>query len=90
MAKGPISVNLLASTPFTVAVGGTQFNENGQDSTYWKTVNGSDGLHRRNRIFRKMSGTRAALRPSAVPTPIFWPAAAVPAQFSANLRGNPA
>jgi subtilase family serine protease len=41
---GPISVNLLASTPFTVAVGGTQFNENGQASTYWKTVNGPDGL----------------------------------------------
>ena len=27
-----------------VAVGGTQFNENGQASTYWKSVNGSDGL----------------------------------------------
>ena len=44
VATGPVSVNLLASTPFTVAVGGTQFNENGQASTYWKTVNGSDGL----------------------------------------------
>ena len=44
VATGPISVNVLASTPFTVAVGGTQFNENGQASTYWKTVNGSDGL----------------------------------------------
>ena len=33
------SVNILASTPFTVAVGGTQFNENGNDSTYWKTSN---------------------------------------------------
>ena len=44
VATGPISVNLLASTPFTVAVGGTQFNENGQASAYWKTVNGSDGL----------------------------------------------
>ena len=30
VATGPISVNVLASTPFTVAVGGTQFNENGQ------------------------------------------------------------
>ena len=27
-----------------MAVGGTQFNENGQASTYWNTVNGSDGL----------------------------------------------
>ena len=44
VAAGPISVSVLASTPFNVAVGGTQFNENGQASTYWKTVNGSDGL----------------------------------------------
>lgn len=34
-ATGPISVNILASTPFNVAVGGTMFNENGQDSKYW-------------------------------------------------------
>jgi len=34
-ATHPISVNLLASTPFNVAVGGTMFNENGEDSTYW-------------------------------------------------------
>jgi subtilase family serine protease len=38
-ATGPLSVNLLASTPFTVAVGGTQFNENGSDSLYWSSVN---------------------------------------------------
>ena len=44
VATGPISVSVLASTPFTVAVGGTQFNENGHGSTYWKAVNGSDGL----------------------------------------------
>jgi len=36
-ATNPISVNLLASTPFNVAVGGTMFNENGQDSKYWGT-----------------------------------------------------
>jgi hypothetical protein len=30
------SVNILAATPFTVAVGGTQFNENGNPNTYWK------------------------------------------------------
>ena len=38
-ATGPISVNLLASTPFNVAVGGTMFNENGQDSKYWNSTN---------------------------------------------------
>jgi hypothetical protein len=32
-----ISVNLLASTPFNVAVGGTEFNENGNVSKYWGT-----------------------------------------------------
>jgi len=35
----PISVSALAATPFTVAVGGTMFNENGQDATYWRTTN---------------------------------------------------
>jgi len=39
VATGPVSVNLLASTPFTVAVGGTMFNENGQGSKYWNSVN---------------------------------------------------
>jgi hypothetical protein len=39
VATGPISVNILASTPYTVAVGGTEFNENGQDSKYWSTTN---------------------------------------------------
>ena len=38
-ATGPLSVNLLASTPFNVAVGGTQFNEHGSDSLYWSTTN---------------------------------------------------
>jgi pro-kumamolisin-like protein/Big-like domain-containing protein len=36
-AVNPISVNMLASTPFNVAVGGTMFNENGQTSKYWGT-----------------------------------------------------
>src|SRR5258706_1808778 len=35
-------VNGLASTPFNVAVGGTQFNENGNDSKYWASTNGPD------------------------------------------------
>jgi hypothetical protein len=37
VATGPIAVNALASTPFTVAVGGTIFNESGKDSTYWSS-----------------------------------------------------
>ena len=40
-ATGPLSVNVLASTPFTVAAGGTMFNENGQDSQYWSSTNGT-------------------------------------------------
>src|ERR1700733_1924396 len=39
VAQGPVSVSVTASTPFTVAVGGTMFNENGQDATYWNTSN---------------------------------------------------
>src|SRR5207248_2026476 len=34
VATHGLSVNVLASTPYTVAVGGTVFNENGHDSTY--------------------------------------------------------
>jgi hypothetical protein len=36
-------VNALASTPFTVAVGGTEFNENGRPNTYWKSSNDPNG-----------------------------------------------
>ena len=39
IAQGPISVSLQAATPFTIAAGGTQFNENGHDSTYWNSTN---------------------------------------------------
>ncbi len=38
-ATGPISVNILAATPYAVAVGGTEFNENGNDSAYWAANN---------------------------------------------------
>jgi hypothetical protein len=38
-ATHPPSVNVVASSPYTVAVGGTMFNENGHDSTYWNTTN---------------------------------------------------
>ena len=40
VATGPISVNVLAATRYNVAVGGTVFNENGQDSKYWSSTNG--------------------------------------------------
>ncbi len=36
------AISGLASTPFNVAVGGTEFNENGNDSLYWSATNGSD------------------------------------------------
>jgi hypothetical protein len=41
-ASQGLGVNGLASTPFNIAVGGTQFNENGADSTYWSATNGPD------------------------------------------------
>jgi hypothetical protein len=34
-----VSVNVLGSTPFNIAVGGTMFNEHGQDSKYWNSAN---------------------------------------------------
>ncbi len=40
-ATGPLSVNVLASTPYTIAVGGTQFNEGGKTSTYWRSQKGT-------------------------------------------------
>ncbi len=39
VASGDPSVNVLSATPFNVAVGGTMFNENGQDSKYWNATN---------------------------------------------------
>jgi hypothetical protein len=35
----PASVNLIAATPYTVAVGGTQFNDIASPSTYWNATN---------------------------------------------------
>jgi Pro-kumamolisin, activation domain/Bacterial Ig-like domain (group 3) len=43
-ASHAASVNMLASTPYTVAVGGTMFNENGHDSTYWSSTNAQGTL----------------------------------------------
>jgi len=39
-ASGPVSVGLPASTPFTTAVGGTEFNDHGDDSLYWSAATG--------------------------------------------------
>ena len=44
VAAGPVSVSIVASTPFNVAVGGTMFNENGQDSKYWSSTNSKTGF----------------------------------------------
>lgn len=41
VATGPVSVNILASTPFNVAVGGTMFNEGSNVSAYWGAAGGS-------------------------------------------------
>jgi Pro-kumamolisin, activation domain/Bacterial Ig-like domain (group 3) len=41
-ASQGLAVNGLASTPFNIAVGGTQFNENEANSTYWSATNGPD------------------------------------------------
>ena len=43
-ATHPPSVNLLASTPYTVAVGGTMFNEHGVDAQYWSSTNTQPSL----------------------------------------------
>ncbi|HET9282329.1 MAG TPA: FG-GAP-like repeat-containing protein [Candidatus Angelobacter sp.] len=36
------AVNRFASTPFNVAVGGTEFHENGNNSLYWSSTNNSN------------------------------------------------
>jgi len=50
VAQGPISVSDLASNPFVVAVGGTQFNENGRDSSFWSAANGAEGVSAKSYI----------------------------------------
>jgi pseudomonalisin len=40
-AARPLSVNILSSNPYAVAVGGTMFNENGNPSIYWNASNNS-------------------------------------------------
>ncbi len=43
VATHPVSVNILASTPFNVAVGGTMFNEGDAPNTYWGSANNYTG-----------------------------------------------
>jgi hypothetical protein len=43
VARGPISVNALAATPYNVAVGGTQFNENNDENKYWASTDNAYG-----------------------------------------------
>jgi hypothetical protein len=50
VATGPISVNVLASTAFNVAVGGTVFNEHGQTNTYWTSTNNQNNASARSYI----------------------------------------
>jgi hypothetical protein len=44
VATGPLSVSVLAATPFNLAVGGTVLNENGQESKYWNSTNNTENL----------------------------------------------
>lgn len=41
-ASGGLAVSGLASTPFNVAVGGTEFNENGNASAFWSPTNSAN------------------------------------------------
>jgi pseudomonalisin len=40
-ASGGFAINGLASTPYNVAVGGTEFNDTASPATYWNTANGT-------------------------------------------------
>lgn len=42
-ATGPLSVNVLASTPYTVAVGGTKFNDEWDPALFWNPRNAANG-----------------------------------------------
>ena len=41
-AQNGLAVNGLASTPYNIAVGGTQFDEGGNDANYWTAANNPD------------------------------------------------
>lgn len=44
VATGPLSVNILASSPYAVAVGGTLFTEGSNAAKYWSSTNNSSNL----------------------------------------------
>jgi hypothetical protein len=50
VATQAISADLPATTPFVTAVGGTEFNENGQDATYWNAANTANGVSAKSYI----------------------------------------
>ncbi|HEY0702692.1 MAG TPA: Ig-like domain repeat protein [Candidatus Acidoferrales bacterium] len=41
LATHGVSVNVLASSPYTIGVGGTMFNEGALSTSYWNTTNGN-------------------------------------------------
>lgn len=43
-AVGGLAVSGVSSTPFNTAVGGTEFQENGSNATFWSTTNSSTGV----------------------------------------------
>ncbi|HXR77195.1 MAG TPA: S53 family peptidase, partial [Bryobacteraceae bacterium] len=49
-ATGALSVNILASTPYTVAVGGTRFEDEGDPGVYWNSGNAGNGASARSYI----------------------------------------
>ncbi len=85
-ATGPLSVNVLSSSPYTVAVGGTQFNDNANSSQYWirKTVLPSVPL---DLTFRRTFGTVTAWALLAAAA-AFWPVAAAAASSSQSPTGK--
>jgi hypothetical protein len=72
-ASHPASVNMLASTPYTVAVGGTMFNENGHGSTYWSSSNAQGTLESAlSYIPENAWNESCASGQSACTTPSIW------------------
>jgi pseudomonalisin len=87
-ATGPLSVNMLASSPFTVAVGGTMFNEHGQNSTYWNSTNSTTDFHSASPTFQRTPGMKLA-RQRARTFRLRWQRAEVaPVPFFPNHPGR--
>jgi hypothetical protein len=60
-ARDGLNVSGLASTAYNVAVGGTEFDENSSDATYWLTT--ARISLRRSATYPSPRGMRAAIRP---------------------------